>query len=101
MTAGRPYAIRLVSGLRGPKAPVPGVDVAGVVAAVGRNVTAFQPGDEVYGVGKGTFAEYAVAHPDKLARKPGNVTFEQAAAVPVSGATALRALRTAGERVLV
>jgi NADPH:quinone reductase-like Zn-dependent oxidoreductase len=101
LMAGRPYAVRLVSGLRRPKKPVRGMDVAGIVEAVGRNVTRFKPGDEVYGVGEGTFAEYAVAKPDKLAPKPANLTFEQAAAVPVSAATALQALKGAGGRVLV
>ena len=101
LMAGRPYAVRLVSGLRRPKKPVRGMDVAGIVEAVGRNVTRFKPGDEVYGVGEGTFAEYAVARPDKLAPKPANLTFEQAAAVPVSAATALQALKGGGVRVLV
>ncbi|GAB3894217.1 NAD(P)-dependent alcohol dehydrogenase [Kibdelosporangium lantanae] len=100
LMAGRPYAVRLVTGLRGPRKPVRGMDVAGVVEAVGRNVTRFRPGDEVYG-GEGTFAEYAVANPDKLAHKPENLTHEQAAAVPVSAATALQALKGAGVRVLV
>jgi NADPH:quinone reductase-like Zn-dependent oxidoreductase len=101
LMAGRPYAVRLVSGLRRPKKPARGMDVAGIVEAVGRNVTRFKPGDEVYGVGEGTFAEYAVAKPDKVAPKPANLTFEQAAAVPVSAATALQALKGAGGRVLV
>ena len=69
--AGLPYPIRLAGyGLRAPKNPVIGSDLAGVVEAAGKNVTRFQPGDEVFGIGKGTFAEYAVALEDKLAPKP-------------------------------
>ena len=86
----------LVVGLRAPKNPVPGLDVAGVVVAIGGEVTRFQPGDEVFGVSKGSFAEFAAARQDKLARKPSNLTFEQASAVPVSGMTALRALTDVG-----
>ena len=70
--------------------------MAGVVEAVGHEVTRFQPGDEVFGIGKGTFAEYARAPENKLAPKPANLTFEQAAAVPVSGLTALQGLRDRG-----
>ena len=104
--AGMPYAARLVVGLRAPKNPVPGLDVAGVVVAVGSEVTRFQPGDEVFGVSKGSFAEFAAAREDKLARKPANLSFEQAAAVPVSGMTALRGLSDvgrlqAGQKVLI
>jgi NADPH:quinone reductase-like Zn-dependent oxidoreductase len=66
------------------------------VEAVGRSVTRFAPGDEVFGTGVGTFAEYTLAREDKLARRPANVSFEQAAAVPVSGSTALQALRDVG-----
>ncbi len=96
--AGLPYPIRLAGyGLRAPKNGVPGMDVAGVVEAVGKDVTRFQPGDEVFGVGAGSFAEYARAGEDKLAPKPANLTFEQAAAVAVSGSTALQAVRDRGQ----
>jgi NADPH:quinone reductase-like Zn-dependent oxidoreductase len=94
---GLPYPIRLAGyGLRAPKNPIPGMDVAGVVEAVGKNVTRFQPGDEVFGIGKGTFAEYARALEDKLAPKPANLTFEQAAVVAISGLPALQGLRDHG-----
>jgi NADPH:quinone reductase-like Zn-dependent oxidoreductase len=94
---GLPYPIRLAGyGLRAPKSPVPGADVAGVVEAVGNDVTRFQPGDEVFGIGKGSYAEYARAREDKLAPKPANLTFEQAAAVAISGLTALQGLRDHG-----
>ena len=97
LMAGMPYMVRLMGfGLRAPKTPVLGSDVAGTVEAVGRNVTRFAPGDEVFGTGVGTFAEYTLAREDKLARRPANVSFEQAAAVPVSGTTALQALRDVG-----
>ena len=94
---GLPYPIRLAGyGLRAPKHPVPGMDVAGVVEAVGKDVTRFQPGDEVFGIGKGTYAEYARAPEKKLAPKPANLTFEQAAVIAISGTTALQALRDHG-----
>jgi len=96
LMTGRPYLLRLVSGIRRPKNPVPGVDVAGTVVAVGSAVTRFSAGDEVFGFGKGSFAEYAVAPEGKLARKPVNATFEQVAVVPVSAATALQALCDVG-----
>jgi NADPH:quinone reductase-like Zn-dependent oxidoreductase len=96
LMAGLPYAARLVVGLRAPKNSVPGLDVAGVVVAVGDQVTRFRPGDEVFGVSRGSFAEFAAAREDKLALKPSNLTFEQAAAVPVSGMTALRGLSDVG-----
>ena len=98
LMAGLPYLMRPFVGFRGPRNPVPGLDVAGVVAAVGADVTGFAVGDEVYGFGKGTFAEYAVAPADKLARKPKNLSFEQAAVVPVSAGTALQALTQVGRR---
>ena len=104
---GLPYPIRLAGyGLRRPKTPVLGMDMAGVVDAVGRDVTRFRPGDEVFGIGKGAFAEYARAPENKLAAKPTNLTFEQAAAVAVSGSPALQALRDygrvkPGEKVLI
>ena len=95
--AGQPYLIRIAGyGLRAPKNPALGMDLAGIVAAVGTNVTRFQAGDEVFGVGTGSFAEYATAREDKLALKPQNLTFEQAAAVGVSGSTALQAVRDHG-----
>jgi NADPH:quinone reductase-like Zn-dependent oxidoreductase len=96
--SGLPYPIRLAGyGLRAPKTPVPGMDVSGVVDAVGSDVTRFQPGDEVFGIGKGTFAEYARAPESKLAHKPANLTFEQAAVVAISGSTALQAVRDHGK----
>ncbi|WP_253904326.1 NAD(P)-dependent alcohol dehydrogenase [Arthrobacter sp. Br18] len=96
LMTGTPYLIRLGTGLRGPRNPVIGSDVAGTVTDVGRAVTAFRVGEEVFGAGKGSFAEYAVAREDRLAHKPAGVTFEQAAVVPVSALTALQALRDAG-----
>jgi NADPH:quinone reductase-like Zn-dependent oxidoreductase len=105
LMTGKPYAVRLATGLRRPRNPVPGRDVAGVVVATGTGVTRFSPGDEVYGVAPGSFAEYAVADEDRLARKPANVTFAQAAVVPVSAGTALQALEAGrvreGQTVLV
>ncbi|MGH9084218.1 MAG: NAD(P)-dependent alcohol dehydrogenase [Acidimicrobiales bacterium] len=94
---GQPYAMRLAGfGVRRPKAPNPGRALAGVVDSVGANVAAFEPGDEVYGTCAGSFAEYALAQPGMLASKPGNVSFEQAAAAPISGVTALQAVHKAG-----
>ncbi|MGW0971357.1 NAD(P)-dependent alcohol dehydrogenase [Streptomyces sp. NPDC002516] len=96
MMAGLPYAIRPVSGLRRPKLPNPGRTVAGVVEAVGPEVTGFAPGDEVYGTAGAAFAEYAAARPDRIAPKPAGLTFEEAATVPVSALTALQAVRDKG-----
>jgi NADPH:quinone reductase-like Zn-dependent oxidoreductase len=93
---GRPYAYRLVAGLRRPKNPVPGLDVAGTVVRAGSAVTRFAVGDQVFGIAKGSFAEYAVASEKKLARKPASLPFEQAAVVPVSALTALNSLVDAG-----
>ncbi|MCA0145529.1 NAD(P)-dependent alcohol dehydrogenase [Blastococcus sp. LR1] len=103
---GLPYLARLGLGLRAPRTRVRGMDVAGVVVAVGSEVTAYRPGEEVFGTGNGTFAEYAAVREDRLARKPAGTTFEEAAALPTSAVTALRALRDqgrvqAGQRVLV
>jgi len=100
LMTGLPYFIRLilpVLGLRAPKVPVPGSDVAGVVTAVGKDVTRFHLGDEVFGIGKSSFAEYARVPESKLAPKPANLTFEQAAVAPISGLTALQCLRDKGE----
>jgi NADPH:quinone reductase-like Zn-dependent oxidoreductase len=95
---GLPYPIRLAGyGLRAPKNLIIGSDVAGVVEAVGKDVSRFQPGDEVFGIGKGSYAEYARAPENKLAPKPANLTFEQAAVVAISGLTALQALRDHGK----
>ena len=107
MMAGLPYLIRIAGfGLRAPKNPVRGYDVAGRVEAMGENVSRFQPGDDVFGTCRGSFAEYACAQVDRLAPKPANLTFEQAAAVPISGYAALQAVRDqgkvrAGQRVLI
>ena len=91
---GQPYMARAALGFRRPKVRVRGWDVAGTVEAVGASVTDFRPGDEVMGVAEGgSFAEYAITSPDKLVRKPANLSFEQAAALPISGVTALQALR--------
>ena len=96
LMTGKPYAMRLVTGMRHPKNWVPGRDVAGVVTDVGSAVTRFRIGEEVYGVAPGSFAEYAVGRETQLARKPTNLSFAQAAVVPVSAATALRALVDVG-----
>jgi NADPH:quinone reductase-like Zn-dependent oxidoreductase len=103
---GRPYLGRLAFGLRRHRQPVPGLDFSGTVAAVGSDVTRFAVGDEVYGFGTGTFAEYAVAKESRTARKPVDVSFVHAAAAPVSGVTALIAVHDvgrvrAGQSVLV
>jgi NADPH:quinone reductase-like Zn-dependent oxidoreductase len=95
--AGMPYLFRLIgAGMRKPKNPVLGLDVAGTVAAVGPAVTRFKIGDEVFGISKGSFAEFASAREDKLARKPANLTFDQAAVVAISGLTALQSLVDVG-----
>jgi len=94
---GVPYLVRMSAGWPKPKNYVPGYDVAGHVEAVGKNVTRFQPGDEVFGACNGTCAEYACAGEDKFVLKPANLTFEQAAAVPTSALAALHGLRDAGK----
>ena len=95
--AGLPYLLRVVGfGFRAPKVRVRGIDLAGTVEAVGRNVTRFQVGDEVFGTCEGAFAEYAATPEDNLALKPANLTVEQAAAIPTSAFAALQALRDAG-----
>jgi len=105
--AGLPYPIRLAGfGLRRPKAFNPGRSVAGTVECVGKHVTGLEPGDEVYGTCNGSFAQYASARASRLAPKPANLSFEQAAAVPVSALTALQAVRDwaqvqAGQKVLI
>ena len=107
LMAGMPYVMRVAGfGIRTPKNPLLGYDVAGRVEAVGANAGSFRPGDEVFGTCRGSFAEYTVARADRLAAKPGNVSFEQAAATPISGYAALQAVRDhgkveAGQRVLV
>ena len=105
MMTGLPYLGRLAFGIRKPKDRVLGLDLAGVVEAVGPDVTRFAVGDAVYGSGRGSFAEYAIAPQTKLAAKPKALSFEQAAAVPVSAVTALQGLRTGkikeGHKVLV
>jgi NADPH:quinone reductase-like Zn-dependent oxidoreductase len=107
LMTGTPYAMRLAGfGIRAPKNPLLGYDVAGRIEAVGAQVTEFQKGQEVFGTCRGSFAEYAVARPDRLLSKPGNVSFEQAAAVPISGYAALQAVREhggirPGQRVLI
>jgi NADPH:quinone reductase-like Zn-dependent oxidoreductase len=93
---GKPYAMRLGFGIRRPRNPVLGRDVAGTVVEVGPRVTRFSPGDEVYGVAPGSFAEYAVSSQDKLAPKPAGLSFAEAAVVPISAGTALQALTEAG-----
>lgn len=106
MFRGTPFVIRLFTGLRRPKEIRFGRDVAGEVEAIGRNVTRFKPGDAVFGSCRGACAEYACAAESALAPKPPNVTFEQAAGVPVVGYTALQGLRDkgrigSGQRVLI
>jgi NADPH:quinone reductase-like Zn-dependent oxidoreductase len=96
LMTGRPYLVRPAFGIRGPRTPVPGMDLAGVVEAVGTRVTRFAPGDEVFGVGKGAFAQYATAPAGKLTHKPVSLSFVQAGALGISGLTALQALRDHG-----
>src|SRR5688572_10039094 len=104
LMTGQPYLLRLIFGIRRPRQPVAGRDVAGTVAAVGSAVTRFAVGDEVFGVAPGSFAEFAVAREDKLVRKPASLSFEQAAVVPVSATVALQAVDAGriqpGQRVL-
>jgi NADPH:quinone reductase-like Zn-dependent oxidoreductase len=105
--AGLPYPIRLAGfGLRMPKGPNPGRSFAGTVESIGKEVTGLEPGDEVYGTCDGAFAEYARTNAGRIAPKPANLTFEQAAAIPVSALTALQAVRDqaqvqAGQKVLI
>jgi NADPH:quinone reductase-like Zn-dependent oxidoreductase len=106
LMAGLPYVIRLGYGFRGPKSPIPGLDVAGTVEAVGGDVTRFNVGDSVFGTANGSFAQFAAGKESKLAHMPANLTFEQAAVVPVSGMTALQGLRDearleSGQHVLI
>lgn len=105
LTTGKPYLMRLAFGFSAPKNPVAGREVAGVVTAVGEGVTRLQVGDEVFGIGEGTFAEFARATADKLAKKPASLSFEAAAVSGISGLTALNAIERAelrsGERVLI
>jgi NADPH:quinone reductase-like Zn-dependent oxidoreductase len=103
---GEPYLIRILGfGFRGPKNRVPGLDVAGTVAVVGAGVARLQVGDEVFGIARGSFAEYAAAQEDKLVRKPAGLSFEQAAVVAVSGLAAIKGLHAgriaAGQKVLI
>jgi NADPH:quinone reductase-like Zn-dependent oxidoreductase len=104
--SGTPFVARLAFGVRKPKNPVPGTDLAGVVEAVGKDVTKLRPGDEVFGWSIGAFAQYACTPEDHLVPKPANLTFEQAAAFPIAATTALQGLRDwgqlrAGQTVLV
>jgi len=107
LMTGLPYLVRFMGyGLRAPRSRIPGIDIAGRVEAVGARVTRFQPGDAVFGVCEGAFAEYARSREDGLAPKPANLAFEEAAAVPTSAATALQGLRDvgrveAGQKVLI
>jgi len=103
---GEPFLVRMSDGLRRPKGWQLGVDVAGQVEAVGANVTEFRPGDEVFGTRNGAFAEFVLGRERNFASKRANLSFEQAAAIPVAATTALQALRDkgrleAGQRVLV
>ena len=104
---GEPRFARMVFGLRKPKSPVIGADIAGRIESVGSEVSEFKPGDEVYGdISTGGFAEYAVANPAVLARKPGEMSFDEAAAIPIAALTALQGLRDhghikAGQKVLI
>ena len=106
LMAGKPYVIRLGFGLRAPRNPVRGREFAGWVAAVGAGVTAVRPGDEVFGMAEGSFAEYVVAAEGKVGLRPARLSAVEAAAFPISASTALQAVRdhgrvTAGQKVLV
>jgi NADPH:quinone reductase-like Zn-dependent oxidoreductase len=103
---GRPYVMRIATGIRKPKVAVPGTDVSGVVEAVGKDVRRLRTGDAVFGWCEGAFAEYAAAREEQFVAKPASLTFEQAAAVGVSATTALQLLRDngkveAGQKVLI
>ncbi|MGW5398795.1 NAD(P)-dependent alcohol dehydrogenase [Streptomyces sp. NPDC003952] len=107
LMTGKPYLLRLLGyGLRAPKVPVRGREVSGRIEAVGEGVSGFRVGDEVFGICEGSFAQYATARQDKLAHRPAGLPLAEAAALPISGLTALQALRDAGrvrpgQRVLV
>ena len=106
LMTGVPYIMRMGTGLRKPKNPVPGTDIAGTVETVGAQVQSLRPGDDVFGWCSGAFAEYARAPEDQLVKKPAKLTFEQAAAVGVSASTALQLLRDdakvqPGQKVLI
>jgi NADPH:quinone reductase-like Zn-dependent oxidoreductase len=106
MYRGRPYLIRAITGWTKPKDPRIGRDVAGTVEAIGKSVTRFRPGDAVFGVARGAFAEYAAAREIGLVLKPASVSFEEAAATPIAALTALQALRDkahleAGQEILI
>jgi NADPH:quinone reductase-like Zn-dependent oxidoreductase len=106
LVRGRPYMARVGTGLRRPKQAIPGTDVAGTVEAVGRDVTELHPGDEVFGARSGAYAEYVAGRVRNFVLKPANLSFEQAAAIPVAAITALQALRDhgrvqPGQRVLI
>lgn len=106
LMAGRPRMVRLAAGLRRPRWPVRGSAFAGIVSALGEGVDGFAVGDAVYGTAKGSFAEHAIARVDKIAPRPPALSFEEAAAVPISAPTALQALRDAlrlksGDHVLI
>jgi NADPH:quinone reductase-like Zn-dependent oxidoreductase len=107
LVTGRPYLVRLAGyGVRAPKQPIPGLDLAGRVVAVGSDVTRFHPGDRVFGIGSGAYAEYALAEQDKLSPTPDTITDEQAAVAAISGGAALQAVVDVGrvqqgQRVLV
>src|SRR5207302_4672801 len=93
---GRPYAARLAFGVFRPKLRIPGIAMSGRVAAVGRNITQFKPGDEVFGEVHSAYGEYVCVAADRIGSKPANLTFEQAAAVPLAAITALQGLRDKG-----
>ncbi len=106
MATGNPRIMRLATGLRRPKGRLRGIDLAGIVEAVGSGVTTLEPGDEVYGQGTGTFAEFAVAPEKSVWTKPSNLTFEEAASVPMVGLVAIQAVRDKaavrpGQKVLI
>jgi len=106
MITGKPYIARAQMGLRRPKTPIRGLDLAGVIEEAGKDVTAFKVGDAVFGEIGGGYAEYTTSPERRLALKPDNISFEEAAAVPIAGLTALQALRDkgglkSGDRVLV
>ncbi len=107
LLSGKPYLLRLMGfGVRGPREPVRGRDVSGVVEAVGSAVARFRPGDSVFGISEGAFAEYTCAAEDRFVAMPAELSFEEAACVPISALTALQAVRdagrvTSGQRVLV